>query len=134
EVDDTVREEILEELAPKAVAEGVRELDSDDAVAILADLPKEEQTEILEQLPPPERVVLARSLLYPENSAGRRMQTEFTAVPPVWTVGRTIDCARRPICPSASGRSTRSIRPAGCRVRSRSTGCCAPNGRCRSRS
>jgi magnesium transporter len=94
EVDDTVREEILEELPPEAVAEGVRELDSDDAVAILADLPKQEQTEILEQLPPPERVALARSLLYPENSAGRRMQTEFTAVPPVWTVGRTIDHLR----------------------------------------
>jgi magnesium transporter len=94
EIDDTVREEILDELPPAAVAEGVRELDSDDAVAILADLPKEEQTEILEQLPPPERVALARSLFYPENSAGRRMQTEFTAVPPVWTVGRTIDYLR----------------------------------------
>jgi magnesium transporter len=94
EVDDTVREEILEELPAETVAEGVRELDSDDAVAILADLPKDEQTEILEQLPPPERVALARSLLYPENSAGRRMQTEFMAVPPVWTVGRTIDYLR----------------------------------------
>ena len=94
EIDDTVREEILDELPPAAVAEGVRELDSDDAVAILADLPKEEQTEILEQLPPPERVALARSLFYPENSAGRRMQTEFTAVPPVWTVGRPIDYLR----------------------------------------
>src|SRR6516164_10594037 len=94
EVDDTVREEILEELPAEAVAEGVRELDSDDAVAILADLPKDEQTEILEQLAPPERVALARSLLYPENSAGRRMQTEFIAVPPAWTVGRTIDHLR----------------------------------------
>src|SRR5262245_32843230 len=94
EVDDTIREEILEELPPEAVAEGVRELESDDAVAILADLPKDEQTEILEQLPPFERVALARSLLYPENSAGRRMQTEFIAVPPVWTVGRTIDHLR----------------------------------------
>jgi magnesium transporter len=94
EVDDTVREEILEELPPEAVAEGVRKLESDDAVAILADLPKDEQTEILEQLPPPERVALARSLLYPENSAGRRMQTEFMAVPPTWTVGRTIDYLR----------------------------------------
>jgi magnesium transporter len=94
EVDDTIREEILEELPPEAVAEGVRELESDDAVAILADLPKDEQTEILEQLPPLERVALARSLLYPENSAGRRMQTEFIAVPPVWTVGRTIDHLR----------------------------------------
>ena len=42
EVDDTVREEILEELPAETVAEGVRELDSDDAVAILEDLPKDE--------------------------------------------------------------------------------------------
>jgi len=94
EVEDTVREQILAELPPGAVADGVRELDSDDAVAILADLPKDEQTEILEQLAPPERVALARNLLYPENSAGRRMQTEFIAVPPAWTVGRTIDYLR----------------------------------------
>ena len=94
EVDDTVREEILEELPAETVAEGVRELDSDDAVAILEDLPKDEQTEILDQLPASERVALARSLLYPENSAGRRMQTEFIAVPPIWTVGQTIDYMR----------------------------------------
>jgi magnesium transporter len=93
-VDHTVREEILEELPPETVAEGVRELDSDDAVAILEDLPQDEQTEILEQLPTSERVALARSLLYPENSAGRRMQTEFIAVPPSWTVGQTIDHMR----------------------------------------
>jgi len=94
EVDDTVREEILEELPPATVAEGVRELDSDDAVAILEDLPKAEQAEILEQLPAPERVALARSLDYPEYSAGRRMQTEFIAVEPHWTVGQTIDYMR----------------------------------------
>jgi magnesium transporter len=93
-VDDTVREEILEGLPTEAVAEGVRELDSDDAVAILEDLPKEEQAEILEQLPVPERVALKRSLDYPENSAGRRMQDEFIAVQPDWTVGQTIDYLR----------------------------------------
>jgi magnesium transporter len=94
EVDDTVRDEILDELPPETVAEGVRDLDSDDAVAILADLPQDEQTEILQQLPPGERVALSRSLLYPENSAGRRMQTEFIAVAPSWTVGQTIDHLR----------------------------------------
>ena len=62
EVDDTVREEILEELPAETVAEGVRELDSDDAVAILEDLPKDEQAEILDQMPASERVALARSL------------------------------------------------------------------------
>src|SRR5262245_37827246 len=94
QVDDTVREEILEELPPETVAEGVRELDSDDAVAILEDLPEEEQAEILEQLPPVERTALKRSLDYPEQSAGRRMQDEFIAVQPDWTVGQTIDYMR----------------------------------------
>jgi magnesium transporter len=94
EVDDAVREEILDEMPPRQVAEGVRELESDDAVAILEDLPKKEQAEILEQLPPPERVALARSLTYPEDSAGRRMQMEFIAVPPAWNVGQAIDYMR----------------------------------------
>jgi magnesium transporter len=94
EVDDTVREEILDELPTETVAEGVRELDSDDAVYILEDLPKDEQAEILDQLPQSERAELTRSLDYPEGSAGRLMQTEFIAVPPAWTVGQTIDTMR----------------------------------------
>jgi magnesium transporter len=94
EVDDTVREEILEELEPETVAEGVRELESDDAIELLEGLDEEDKEEILEKLPPSERAELERSLLYPENSAGRRMQTEFIAVPPDWTVGQTIDHMR----------------------------------------
>jgi len=94
EVDDVVRDEILEELPPQAVAKGVSELESDDAVAILEDLPKDEQAEILEQLPQPERGALVRSLDYPEDSAGRRMQAEFIAVPPSWNVGQAIDYMR----------------------------------------
>src|SRR3954464_9331508 len=85
EIDDTVREEILEELPAETVAEGVRELESDDAVTILEDLPKEDQAEILGQLPASERIALARSLDYPEYSAGRRMQSDFIAVEPDWT-------------------------------------------------
>jgi len=97
EVDDTVREEILEELPAHTVAQGVRELESDDAVAILEGLAQEERAEILEQLPAPERVALARSLEYPEESAGRRMQTEFIAVSPAWTVGQAIDYMRETV-------------------------------------
>src|SRR4051812_34244538 len=94
EVDDAVREEILEELPPETVAEGVRDLDSDDAVYILEDLAKEDRAEILQQLPAPERAALTKRLDYPEESAGRRMQTEFIAVAPTWTVGQTIDYMR----------------------------------------
>src|SRR6201987_4170467 len=91
EVDTTVREEILEELEPETVAEGVRELESDDAVELLEGLDEADQEEILEKLPPKECDNLGRSLLYPENSAGRRMQTEITTVPPDWTAGQAID-------------------------------------------
>ena len=94
EVDDTVREEILEELEPETVAEGVRELESDDAVELLEGLDEEDQEEILEKLPPSERDALERSLEYPENSAGRRMQTEFIAVPQGWNAGLAIDYMR----------------------------------------
>jgi len=94
EVDDTVREEILEELEPETVAEGVRELESDDAVELLEGLDEEDQEEILEKLPPQERNVLERSLEYPEGSAGRRMQSEFITVPKDWTVGQAIDYMR----------------------------------------
>jgi magnesium transporter len=94
EVDDSVREEILEELEPETVAEGVRELESDDAVELLEGLDEEDKEEILDKLPPSERDALERSLEYPENSAGRRMQTEFITVPPEWTAGQAIDYMR----------------------------------------
>jgi magnesium transporter len=97
EVDDAVREEILEEVTPKAIAEGVRALESDDAAYILENLPAQEQAEILKQLPAQERGELERILHYPEASAGRRMQTEFIAVPPDWTVGHTIDHMRETV-------------------------------------
>jgi magnesium transporter len=94
EVDDAVREEILEELETETVAEGMRDLDSDDAVYILEDLTDADQAEILRHLPAVERVALQRALDYEEDSAGRLMQTEFIAVPPFWTVGQTIDFMR----------------------------------------
>lgn len=94
EVDDAVREEILDELEPETVAVGMRDLDSDDAVYILEDMDEADKAEILDKFPATERIALQKSLDYPEDSAGRRMQTEIIAVPPFWTVGQTIDFMR----------------------------------------
>lgn len=94
EVDDSVREEILDELSAETVAEGVRELDTDDAVYILEDLDEADKQEVLERLTPSERIALQQGLDYPDDTAGRRMQTEIIAVPPFWTVGQTIDFLR----------------------------------------
>ncbi|RVC79058.1 magnesium transporter, partial [Mesorhizobium sp. M4A.F.Ca.ET.022.05.2.1] len=85
EVDEAIRLDIVDNLPNEQIAQAVQELDSDDAVYILEDLDQEDQDEILSQLPFTERIRLRRSLDYPEESAGRRMQTEFVAVPPFWT-------------------------------------------------
>ena len=94
EVDEAVRLEIIDALPNSKIAEAVQELDSDDAVYILEDMEREDQDEVLAALPFEERLRLRRSLDYPEESAGRRMQTEFIAVPPFWSVGQTIDYMR----------------------------------------
>ena len=94
EVDDSTRLELLEAMPNDRVAEGVLELDSDDAVSVLEDMEEEDQDEILAKLPAFDREQLKRSLDYPEDSAGRRMQSEFIAVAPFWTVGQTIDHLR----------------------------------------
>jgi len=91
EVDDSVREDILDELPTETVAEGMRDLESDDAVAILEDLDREEQAEILEAMSPIDRATLQRSLDYPESSAGRLMQTTLLTAPPFWTAGQALD-------------------------------------------
>ena len=94
ELDQGARADVLDQLQPVAVILGIRELETDDAVAILEGLPKDRQKDILERLPHPKRVALARSLEYPEDSAGRRMGTEYIAVRPDTTVGQTIDYMR----------------------------------------
>jgi magnesium transporter len=94
EVDESIRLEILDHVPNEEIAGAFQELESDDAVYLLEDLEQVDQEEILEQIPFQERIRLRRALEYPEETAGRRMQTEFIAVPPFWTVGQTIDYMR----------------------------------------
>jgi magnesium transporter len=65
QVDDSLREEMLEALTAEAVARGVRDLDSDDAVYLLKDLSPQDQKDVLRHVPAVERVPLERGLRYP---------------------------------------------------------------------
>ena len=77
----------------ETVAEGVRELDSDDAVVIRKTCRKTSRPKFSTNLPADERDALARASNTGEL-AGRRMRTEFIAVGPAGTVGQTIDYMR----------------------------------------
>ena len=94
EVDEAIRLEIVEQIPNDAIAAALTDLDSDDAVYILEDMDHEDREEILSKLSFTERVRLRRALDYPESSAGRRMNSEFVAVPPFWTIGQCIDYMR----------------------------------------
>lgn len=94
ETDEAVRLQLLEDLPNDVIAEGLGELESDDAVYILEDMDEDDQAAILQELPYADRAQLKKALDYPEDSAGRRMQSEFIAIAPFWTVGQTIDYMR----------------------------------------
>ena len=61
---------------------------------ILENLDEKKKNLVLEKLPPKDRFVLEEGLRYPEDSAARIMQREFTAIPSNWSVGQTIDYLR----------------------------------------
>ncbi|MDH3579047.1 MAG: magnesium transporter [Hyphomicrobiales bacterium] len=94
ELEEPVRDQVLDAMPNAQVAKAVRELESDDAVYLLEDMEEADQSEILAKLPKEERIALERSLEYPEDSAGRLMQTEVITVPPFWSVGQVIDYMR----------------------------------------
>ncbi len=94
ELDEGTRDSIVEELPPDVMAAAIKKLDTDDAVYLLEDLDRKQRSEILAKIPKEDRVTLNRALDYPEDTAGRLMQTEFVAVPAFWTVGRVIDHTR----------------------------------------
>ena len=93
-VGDHLRQEVTDTLSPKEVAEVITEMDSDEAVQVLEDMDEEERDEILSEVPEEEREDIETGLAYPEESAGRRMQTDYVSVGTNWDVGRTIDYLR----------------------------------------
>ncbi|MGI9426553.1 MAG: magnesium transporter [Hyphomicrobiaceae bacterium] len=94
ELDETVRDQLSEELPNSYLAQAVTELDSDDAAYVLGSLEPADQKEVLDQLSVPDRAALQRNLEYPEETAGRLMQGAFVSVAPFWNVGQVIDYMR----------------------------------------
>jgi magnesium transporter len=94
ELNDYVREDMMEALPPGAVADIAEQLDTDDAVQLIEDLEPEDQRAILAEMEPEDRAAIESALAYPEETAGRLMQREFVAVPEHMSVGDLIDYMR----------------------------------------
>lgn len=94
ELNDHVRELLVEALPAGEVADIAEQLDTDDAVAMLEDLDEEDQQAVLAEMEPEDRAAIEAALSYPEESAGRLMSRDFVAVPEHMTVGHLIDFLR----------------------------------------
>ena len=94
EINEAIQTEITKYLSNESIVYILKNLDSDDAIKILENLDEKNKNEILSSLPPKDRFVLLESLSYPEDSAARIMQRQFTAIPSNWSVGQTIDYLR----------------------------------------
>ena len=94
ELNESVQSEIITYLSSDSIVTILKNLESDDAIKILENVEEKDKNIILSSLPPKDRFALLESLSYPEDSAARIMQREFTAIPSNWSVGQTIDYLR----------------------------------------
>ncbi len=94
ELNDFVREDMMEALPAHAVAAIAEQLETDDAVQLIEDLDDADQQAILAELEPDDRAAIESALAYPEETAGRLMGRDFVAVPGHMTVGDLIDYLR----------------------------------------
>ena len=94
ELNESIQSEIIKYLSTNTVVSILKNLESDNAIKILENLDEKNKDVVLNSLPPKDRFVLQESLSYPEDTAARLMQREFTAIPSNWSVGQTIDYLR----------------------------------------
>ncbi|MDB4070693.1 magnesium transporter [Candidatus Pelagibacter sp.] len=94
ELNESVQSEIIAYLSPDTIVRLLKNLESDDAITILENVDEKDKNIILSSLPPKDRFALLESLSYPEDTAARIMQRDFTAIPSNWSVGQTIDYLR----------------------------------------
>ena len=94
ELNESIQTEIFLLLSVESIASLLKKLESDNALKILENLDQSKKETVLNRLPPKDRFLLEEGLSYPEDTAARIMQREFTAIPSSWSVGQTIDYLR----------------------------------------
>ncbi|MBL4721865.1 MAG: magnesium transporter [Alphaproteobacteria bacterium] len=93
-LDEALRDDLIDDFHPTKLARFAAELESDDAVELIETLDEGDQKAVLDSMPEGHRAMVEQALSYPKDSAGRLMRREYVAIPLFWTVGETIDFMR----------------------------------------
>ncbi len=90
ELDDSILEDLLEDIAPERLVPIIRIASSDDQTTILNALSEEKSQTIIDSLHADEQVEIEEMLAYPEDSAGSMMSTDVFTLNEELTVGEAI--------------------------------------------
>ncbi len=80
ELDENLREKILENIDAEKITGIVEELESDDATDILSDLPEQLAEHVLENIAKEDSEEVKELLKYPEDTAGGLMNSDYVSV------------------------------------------------------
>lgn len=95
DVEEDIRDEVLEVMDTEHVAHAVSELETDDAVHLVEDLDEERREEVLDLVSEVDRAAVEFALLHGEETAGRLMQREVVSAPEYWSVAQTLEYIRK---------------------------------------
>ncbi len=92
EVDERLRKTLISAISSKELIEVVHEMETDDAADIISGLPDEDARQVLEGIE--ESAAVQKLLVYPEDTAGGKMQAELVSVHEDATVQDAIEAVR----------------------------------------
>ncbi len=96
EVDEDVREKILNRLSPKEIAKELSEMDTDDAADIVSELDDDIQQKVIDKIKDEELAAdIVELISYDEKSAGGLMAKELVKVKETWTIAGCVREMRR---------------------------------------
>ena len=96
EIDEDLREIILEKLSAKEIAEKIVELDTDDATDVISELTEERQERVFSQIKDSELTDDIKELLkYDEDTAGGLMAKELVSVNENLSISKCLDEIRK---------------------------------------
>ena len=96
ELDDDLRERVLDNLTPSEIADELEEMDTDDAADIIAELDDHIQKQVIDHIEDAEHAADIVDLLrYDEDTAGGLMAKELVRVKETWTVAGCVREMRR---------------------------------------
>ncbi|MDX2466912.1 MAG: magnesium transporter [Acidimicrobiia bacterium] len=87
--------DVLEEMSTEAAARLIDEMESDQAVDLLAALEENVREEVMAALDAEVRLSISRLIVYPPDSAGGLMTTDYAVLPEGISSGEAIEALRR---------------------------------------